>query len=442
LGTAGYGVFSYAITLAGFITLFMDPGVNSILMRDAAKSGAEEQRQIFSTMFLLKLCLLVIGVGVVTLIAPLFSTLPGARAILPIVAIVLALDTVREFFTSLLRAQERMQWDAGIFLLTNLGILIFGFTFLALRTTPGALAWGYVAGDVLGIALATFVIRDYFRKFLSHVSLWRIGPILNAAWPFAITGALGTLLTSADILIISWMKTSSDVGIYSAVIRIIQVLYLIPVVIQYSALPLFARLAHKDNPGFRAVFERIVGVIFVASVPLAVGGAILGAEIMHLVFGAAYLGGGLSFRILIVGMMFDFPTVVISSAIFAYNHQRSLIITSIIGGATNVLFDLLLIPRFGITGSAVATLIAQILSNWYLWHIMNKLNPFTVIPKLGNVALAGIAMGIAVGILFLARANVVLCVAAGGIVYLGALALLREPLLLEAKRIASPKATR
>ncbi len=440
LGTSGYGVFSYAITLAGFLTLFMDPGINGILMRDASKSDAKGQREIFSTMFLLKLCLLVIGVSIVTIVAPMFSTLPGARAILPIVAIVLALDTMREFFTSLLRAQERMEWDAGIFLLTNLGILIFGFAFLALRTSPSALAWGYVAGDILGITLAVIVIRKYFKGLLSHISLRLIGPILNAAWPFAITGALGTLLTSADILIISWMKASSDVGIYSAAIRIIQILYLIPTIIQFSILPLFARLAKKDDPGFRAVFERVIGVIFVASVPLAIGGAILGTQLMSLLFGTAYASGGLSLKILIVGMMFDFPTVVISSAIFAYNHQRSLIVTSVIGGITNVLFDILLIPRFGIAGSAIATLIAQILSNWYLWHIMNKLNPFTVIPKLGKVALSGIAMGITVGILFLAHANVVLCIAAGGIVYIGMLALLCEPLLLEAKRIIAPKA--
>ena len=168
------------------------------------------------------------------------------------------------------------------------------------------------------------------------------------------------------------MKTASDVGIYSAAIRIIQVLYLVPTVFQFSTLPLLARLAGHDAVRFRAALERIVRFIFLAAVPLTVGGVILGTPIMAFVFGTPYAIGGNAFKLLMIGLLFDFPTAVISNAIFAYNHQKSLIITSAIGGAANVAFDLLLIPRFGITGSAVATLIAQGLSNWYLWHMMKK----------------------------------------------------------------------
>ena len=40
LGAAGYGVFSYAVTLAGFFTLFVDPGINSVLIREGAKGNA------------------------------------------------------------------------------------------------------------------------------------------------------------------------------------------------------------------------------------------------------------------------------------------------------------------------------------------------------------------------------------------------------------------
>ena len=130
LGTDGYGVFSYAITLAGLLTLFMDPGINGILIRDAAKVDDDERRTIFGTMFVMKIFLLIIGVLVILFIAPLFTTLPGAKILLPIVALVLAFDTMREFFFSLIRAMENMQWEAAIFLLTNVGIVVFGFIFL------------------------------------------------------------------------------------------------------------------------------------------------------------------------------------------------------------------------------------------------------------------------------------------------------------------------
>ncbi len=435
LGTDGWGVFSYAITLAGFLTLFMDPGVNSIVMRETGRISEDERRKIFSTAFVLKLILLAIGILVIVFIAPYFSTLPGAKALLPIVAIILAFDTLREFFTSLVRGMEKMEFDAAIFLLTNLGILAFGFLFLAVSRTPGAFAWAYVVGDALGIALAVFIVRSYFKKLSSYFSSSLVAPILRSAWPFAITGALGLLLTNTDVLIISWMRNASDVGIYSSAIRIIQVLYLVPMVLQYSTLPLFSRFANRDKTKFRTALEQTTGLIFLASIPLAVGSAVLGTQIMALVFGGAYATGGLSFKILAIGLLFDFPAVVISSAIFAYDRQKSLIVTGAIGGITNVVFDLLLIPRFGIAGSAVATLLAQIASNWYLWHVMKKINYFEVLPSLRKIVIAGVTMGIATTALFFFGANVIANIVLSALVYFAVLRVLREPLLIEIKHL-------
>ena len=49
LGAARYGVFSYAVALAGFFTLFIDPGINAILIREGAKATPEDGRSLFST---------------------------------------------------------------------------------------------------------------------------------------------------------------------------------------------------------------------------------------------------------------------------------------------------------------------------------------------------------------------------------------------------------
>lgn len=440
LGTADWGVFSYAVTLSGFFTLFIDPGVNAILMREVPKAEEKEKMTMLSTTLVIKLTLIVVSAFFVIFLAPSFSTLPGAKALLPIVVLIFIFDTLREFFSAFIRAMEKMEWETGIFLLTNASIVIAGFIFLALSPTARSFAWAYAAGTAIGAITAMFVLRRYLKNIFSFFSLRLIKPIITSAWPFAITGALGVLLTNTDILIISWMRTASDVGIYSAAIRIVQVLYIVPVVFQYSTLPLFARLAHRDDQKFRAGFENIVGLVFLASVPLALGGAILGTQIMAFVFGTAYAAGGLSFKILMITMLVDFPATIISTAIFTYGRQKGLIITSLIGGISNVVFDLLLIPRFGIAGSAVATLLAQTASNWYLWHMMKKINPFSVLPKLGVIIAAGIIMAGMTASLLALHVNVILNIAFSGIAYFAILIAFREPLLIEIKRIMRPSA--
>jgi O-antigen/teichoic acid export membrane protein len=129
---------------------------------------------------------------------------------------------------------------------------------------------------------------------------------------------------------------------------------------------------------------------------------------------------------------------VIVNAIFSYHHQKSLIISTAIAGGANVLFDLLLIPHYGITGSAVATLIAQTAGNWYLWHAMDQMNHFSVIPRLYRIILAGVLMGlVAQGLLLMhveVALNILICV----VVYFLLLKIFREPLLKEVVDIAYP----
>ncbi|MDO8664770.1 MAG: flippase [Candidatus Liptonbacteria bacterium] len=440
LGAAGWGVFSYAMTLAGFLTLFIDPGLNTILIRDVAKSSEEDQKKILSTTFLMKTVLLIAAVFLILFVAPFFSTLPGASVLLPLVALIITFDTIRGFFSAFIWAKENMEQEASISILTNVAIVIFSFIFFSFKPSIASFAWGYVAGTAVGAVAATFVLRRYIKKIFSFFSVKLIKPIIVSAWPFAITGTLGLLLTNMDILIISWMRTASDVGIYSAAIRIVQILYALPVIIQLSALPLFSRLARRDNQKFRAGFERTVGFVFLASVPLALGGALLGTQIMTFVFGAAYAGGGLAFKILALTILVDYPMVIISAAVFAYSRQKGLIIAALIGGISNVVLDLILIPRFGITGSAVATLIAQTLSNWYLWHMMKKINYFEVMPKLKIVITAGVIMASVTALLLALHINVILNIALSAAVYFGVLVVFREPLLMEIKRILRPTA--
>lgn len=441
LGASEYGVFSYAVTLAGFLSVFSDPGINSVLMRDVAKSSEEERARVFSATMVIKATLIVFCACLIIFVGPYFTTLPGAKILLPVTAVILSFDSVREFLVSLMRGKEKMQWDAGIFLFTNLAIVILGFAFIMKSPTAYALSWGYATGLVIGATFAIIVTWRDIKEALTHFSTKLIKPIIQSAWPFAITGAIGMLFTNTDILIISWMKTAADVGIYSAAIRIIQILYVVPGIVQMGTLPLFSRLAKIDNIKFRTALEQTVSLVFLISLPVALGGIILGGPMMTFLFGNAFASGSPALKLLLATLVIDYPGTIIVNAIFAYSHQKSLIISSALGATANVGLDLLLIPRWGMTGSAVATLIAQILTNGYLWYTMKKINYFEVMPHLGKMLGAALVMSVATAAMLFAGTNILINIAISTIIYFGLLRILREPALIEIKRVLRPTLT-
>lgn len=436
LGTAEYGLFSYAITLVGLMNILMDPGVNSVLMREIAKSPEEARRRIFSAALATKVLLVTVGTGIIIYIGPYFSTLPGAKALLPLTGLILTFDTLREFFVSLVRGMEEMEWEAVIALLSNVAIVAFGFIYILAHPTAKSLAIGYALGTGIGVIAAIVLLRSYVETVISEFSSRLILTILKSAWPFAVTGALGILFTNTDILMISWMKTASDVGIYSAAIRIIQVIYLLPNIVQLTTLPLFSRLAESRNPEFRQALENTISILFLASVPMGIGGIVLGTPIMTLLFGPAFASGGLAFKLLIATLPVAFPGSILANAIFVYGHKRSLIMASTIGGISNVLFDLLFIPGWGITGSAVATLLAQILSNAYLWYAMKEIVYFEVLPHLRKIIAGGAVVAVTAILLTLIHVHVIIDICVSAAVYFLVLRILHEPILGDIKAIA------
>lgn len=436
LGAEEWGAFSYALSLVAFLTIFVDFGVNAILMRESARNTSEEKKsQILSTVFFMKAFLLAVAVGIILYFGPKLVRVQNAEAILPIVSLILIFDTLRQFGFSLNQTLERMEREAGLFITTNAAIVVFGMIFLGISPTIRSFAWAYALGTGVGMIATFYALRDHLKRIFLDFKYKLIRSIIASAWPFAISGALSILMINTDIILIGLLLPAKEVGFYSAADRIIQTFYILPSILAASILPTFSRLAQKDDAKFRVIMEKVISTTLAIAIPIAIGGLILGNEIMVQIFGADYKSGGMAFKILALTLAVNFPAVILSNAIFAYDKQRKLIINAAIGGVLNVLFDLLLIPIWGIAGSAIATLAAMIISNFYLWHSVKKMNDFRVWPKMGRIFLASGTMAAFTFGAGLMGWNVFLIIGFSAAIYFGVLRILKEPLLKEAKMI-------
>ena len=160
LGAAEWGLFSYAVSLAAFVTIFTDFGVGPILTKETARaSDAETRSEIVSTAFFVKLSLLLVAVLAVIFIVPRFSTLKEANFLFPIVALIITFDTLQGFGFSLTRALERMELEAAFLLLTNISIVVFGFLVLRIHPEVKYFSYAYAAGIFIGMSVTLFSLR-------------------------------------------------------------------------------------------------------------------------------------------------------------------------------------------------------------------------------------------------------------------------------------------
>lgn len=439
LGAAEYGIFSYALTLAALLTIFTDFGVSSIVSREVAKSkGTGAGLRVFSTAFFIKSAFLLVAALFIVFGGPFVTNITEAKSLFPIIALILIFDSLREFGLAFSRAIERMELEAGLYLLTNLFVVVAGIAFLYLAPTAKSLSVSYALGTGAGMVATFLVLRPHFKNILSNFTGALVKPILASGFPFAIAGVLGGLMINTDLIIIGFFRSAEELGFYGVAIRLVQFLYLFPTLLSGSTFPAFARLAVRDNEKMRALLERTLTLTLLVAFPIAVGGLIVAPEIIEFLFGKGYLAAIPALRILMLTLATTFPIALLGNAVFAYDKQKLLVAYAAIGGVANVILDLLFIPPFGILGSAWATLISQILAGAYLWRAAKRINAFEVLSRLPRVLWGTIGMGAVTFLLHRLGANLLLTIGASAAVYAGLLLLFREPLFRELKLTLQP----
>jgi len=384
LGVASWGAFSYALGVATFLTVFSDIGIGALLTREGAKSPEMRSRYL-ATAIGTKLFLLTGIALLVIAFFPYLTKIEEAAAIMPILIFVFIFDTLRDLGSAFSRALEKMEVEAILQIFTNACIVALGFLALTLQGTSYALALAYAAGSGLGLLGMFYALRRHLKGVFRNFSLRLVKEIIVAAWPFGLFGIMGIVMLNTDVIMLGWLRTPEEVGYYAAAQKLVQLLYVIPTIVATAIFPTLTRLAKTHTEEAKRLLERNVARSFVAAIPIAAIGVLLGPWIIKLSFGAAYEPATYVFQILMATVLIIFPSALVGNAVFAYGETRSFARFAFFAIVGNVAADALLIPYYGIEGAAIATVIIQLLTNGLIWHKMKRLNGFTVLPEIKNV---------------------------------------------------------
>lgn len=434
LGAENYGIFSYALSLAALFSIFADIGMTAILTRETVREPHMLQKNI-STAFVIKLCLTAGSMLLVGGVAPFFATVKGATSLLPLAALLIAFDSLRDFSASITRAWEKMEIEAGINMVTGIGITIFGLAAIFISPTPMMLMIGYVAGAGLGLLVAGILLGKYLKNFWLHFDKVLAIRLLKESLPFALMLILNALTVNIDAVMIGWIKGTEAVGLYAAAQRPILLIYMASSLLASSAFPLIARHAKNDDVKVKSITEKILTISVLSSAPIFVGGAILSSQIISLVFGSGYLAASNTFAVLLFTVVLVFPAATMMNTIFAYGEQKMMMYSLLIGGISNVILDYILINRFGIVGSAYATILSQAMAYGLVFWRLKQINNFAIFSHLKKGLVAIIIMAITTTVMKVLGIPVIINVSVSALIYFGSLLILKEKTIEEAKGI-------
>lgn len=394
LGVSEYGIFSYALGAASFYMIFSDFGMSGILSREVARQQ-EDEKKYFATLFVIKIILLVFTALLLVVVAPLFVKIEKAALLMPLMALLVIFDGLREFAYGFFKGKEKMEWEAIITFTVNVAVTAFGFVALYFSPTSLALLNVYILSSFIGFLMTAYVLRKEYCGAIKHFSKKLIGPIAVAAWPLTVGGLAGTFMHNVDVLMLGWWCAAAEIGFYSAAQKIVGMLYIIGGLLTAAAGPALFRIVYEnDKKRISLATTKTITIVLLIAMPLAAGGIILGGQIVKLIFGESYADAAPVFKVLISSLLVIYPFSILHNIIFAYNKQAKILVYSAIVALTNIVLNAALIPQYGATGAAIATVFANFLNVALIWRFVKKLNNFTILPELRKIIFAVIGMTI------------------------------------------------
>jgi PST family polysaccharide transporter len=246
----------------------------------------------------------------------------------------------------------------------NISFLVFAAVKVALIMHNAPLLWfaWVTLADTVLVALFMFVMLGYkglaLRKL--KVSLTRAKVQVTNSWPLILTAVAMTIYMKIDLIMLGQIMGDDSVGIYSSAVRISEIWYFIPMVIVASVYPAILDAKKQSETLYYKNLQRLYDLIVWLSVAVALPISFFATPVIVMLFGPAYAEAATVLAIHIWASVFVSMGVASSLWLMAENRQIMIFQRACLGAIINASLNYILIPEFGIVGSAWATLIAQV----------------------------------------------------------------------------------
>jgi len=364
LGPKEFGALNFAIAFNSIFCSIASLGLDGIIVRDIVRDS-ERKYETLASAFILKLCsacvAFTLSLVAIVMMRPADVQIQWLVAIISAGMVFQTVDIIDLWFQSQMLSKYTVYAKSAVFMVLSAAKIVLILSKAPLVT----FAWVALAEVVIGataLAIAYVLTGQHFRHWKLNLSIMQ--HLLKASSTLMLTGFAFMIYMRIDQVMLGQICDSKEVGIYASALRFSEIWYFIPSVIVASVAPALIE-ARKVSPELyyqqlKKLFDLLVRIAYIIAIPMTI---IARPLITHL-YGSDFSEGGTVLSIHIWTSLFIFLGIGLSPWIINENKLKFGLFQSLLGAATNIVLNLMLIPAYGAMGAAIGTLISQIVATY------------------------------------------------------------------------------
>lgn len=417
LGKEGFGNYATVMAFFSFFGAIGDLGLYSVSTREISRPGADENG-IMSNIFTIRVITSLLILFLSPVIVIFFPYPQEVKYAIVVIAASFFFSSAYQVLNGVFQKNLAMDKVA----LSELSGKVLQVA-LVIAAVKYKLGFQWVVSSLLFYMILSFLMvffwsRRYIKiRFKFDFGYWK--KFMLEAYPVGIAAVVTFVYFKIDTIILSVMRSSSDVGIYNAAYKVIENISFFPAMIVGLIFPIMSQHIHADKTKFRDISDKTLKVFVVLVIPIVIGTMFLSEGIINLIGGIGFAESANVLRILILALAFIFFSNYFNAILISGNYQKKLMYILAAAAVFNVVSNLIFIPMGNhpyFSAATVSAITEFLVAAAAFYLVVSKIKYHPRVEKIGSIAASGLLMA---AFLFVFRGNNFFLLGFGGVaVYL------------------------
>lgn len=364
VGAASYGLYFSLLNFTFLFNVLLDFGINNFTTKNVAQYPSLMSKYL-GRIAGLRLILFVVYAIFTLFIALLLGYESEVYPILFVLIVQQFLISMIGYFRSYLSGMMLFKWDAVMSVLDRALLIVLCLVAFYLTHNNHLFSielfiWIQFICYFISFVIGGFLVMKTVGRNRLQINKTFSFYIIKQSYPYAILIVLMILYTRIDSVMLERMLPSGaeQAGFYAQGFRLIDAFFMFAMLFSNLLLPIFSRMIKEKE----SVVE-----LFKTSAKLLVFGAIVLAALCyfnsHAILSLLYTNdidqSAEPFQLLMITFVAMCIILIFGTYLTALGDMKMLNWIALIGLLLNVLFNVYLIPKFGVVGAAFSTLVTQ-----------------------------------------------------------------------------------
>lgn len=364
LGSEGLGIVELSIRIASIMLVFTMFGMPNVLIKNIAIANSNQDYQKVSdnlhTALLFNGGLAFVLAVLIYLLSPLICLswldLPLLLIPLKIASIAVIPQTFSRIFASALNGLKKV-WQSNLvneslsYWTVALLLLILHYSDYGVDVVK--IAWIFAISRIVVLLCIYLYWRGYFK--LKQKGQWNLKSMIGPALPLLLVSGTSLIASNADAVMLGWLGSASDVGMYTVAARLATLMIFFLVVTNSAISPkLAAMYASSDLQGMQLMVQRVTKLLVLIALVFMVCFVLIGEFVLGF-WGAEFREAYWVLLILGAGQFVNISTGCAGMLLVMCGYEKIHGYISLGSVCLNLVLNYFCITRWGYIGAALAT---------------------------------------------------------------------------------------